>query len=1365
MGILKHLLSQILIFQFLLLPIPRSAFAANDSSGSNSAGYDSSGANLGGFNFSDPAAMKEALSDGKLQELSPEIYQHIQDQKQMIEKFESGELSQVEIRKFDYTNVTQQSLEYYNFNKDIWVDIDFHKDKTRLRKIAYTRLDYEITDGVLSVVAYQGNQKVARQMFYGLDVVSVVRDAEFLMMISRDGSMHAVFMPLAASHMFRSPVFVTKNIINLPKEVNSNALKASFLHRGLRPIDFTNRLISESSESAIFKTDHAGRPLVDFGDLAVENSETGELVGVFSRKVMYSRVLNMVESLMRQLLVTAPEVLPADVLKAAADSFLKAKDIDLSSEKTEREQAEVAQRIMSQKLDKGLIAAVMKVAGEIEGLESRDVDRATYEEWVGKWVTYDERAKELAKEYEDRKGEKLYTKLKKSAGSIVNKLAGEVTGPKVFVDSELDYQNLLKQISEKDYGPRSGGASILWQDIEKENSLSEELQVRSNLLQRTASILKKPMVAITLVGILSGYHVLSHYSELQFKATAWLTNEAMPKVLTDFDYVGPNGEKANYAKILGLSVISLTLLIPIAMLVSWVSVPSMRLVAKALKKVDPERSAKLEHAAEDWKNLNVWQRIVTMGFRIFAVICLPFFHYLALYTNQRNLIPTMKMGLNPFKVVKNDKGERHFLGLNLPIQTKKSILDMPESVSKFFKQFQEGKLSKEDFASLGKDALDTLTPSLGKYGSFSEAKQDYKDRLGYKGGKAWYSAEALKHRLGAPFSAEGNSFIFDALLSHDSRTAQIAEMQRDALGKEVGARERASSIAWILATKIVASESNIDLATLMTVTSEGIDPSETEKIFSDPNLKRAWQKHVYEIQELLVNFDVIYDEKKAQDIDLKEVIRIYESVLEVSEEINSRSTYQNVVKNMKMNSIIGTRKAISGLATFAVADNEFLKRNFANKVVSGLVSKEFTTDHMGVVGIPAVLGERADINKQGELSAINNPWYLWTHPEHIQDVLNNMSLHFFQAGSQTALAIQGEPKVNETKYGPMELIRYASMDRAEPFFESSYLWFKSIAESRDAGEIFFKKMLSKRLVTAQGSMLLSVIFRVLVAKQSLGMALSGWYYFWIAGPLLYAWPWTLILLGMQGEEDRISENISRFNKEKMKLVNARRLSSDAELRNKIRGFLDFYKGETEFLYRGFVHTLLTHRGIYNHSLQRIKTQKEFNKYLSMSGFTKGDISSYERDLEEIIEKADRSQLNELVERSLEYSVKHPAVYTNVHAAIGWLTVVGLGAVLTTVLAISVGVDSFNPETLHWSNLLWWTGVHTSFTFAVRAALRNRSLIDISKSFYRSVKYSLRYLNSFPGKQDRATRYYFDKVKENAKQKVENVKMACRRAAS
>ncbi|MAF91091.1 MAG: hypothetical protein VX583_09940 [Bdellovibrionota bacterium] len=1364
MGILKHLLSQILIFQFLLLPIPRSAFAAEDSD-ENRFAAPSASALGSGFNLADPASMKEALADDKLQELSPEIFQHIQNQKSMIEKFESGELAQEEIRKFDYTNVTQQSLEYYDFNSDQWLKIDFHKDKTRLRKIAYTRLDYEITDGVLSVVAYQGNQKVARQNFYGLDVVSVVRDAEFLMLIGRDASLHAVFMPLAASHMFRSPVFVTKNIINLPQELDATALKANFLHRGFRPIDFTNRLISESSESAIFKTDYAGRPLVDFGDLAIENSETGELVGVFSRKVMYSRVLNMVESLMRQLIVSAPEVLPADVLKAAADSFLKANDIDLSSDKTEREQAEVAQRIMSQNLDKGLISAVMKVAGEIESLEAREVDRASYEEWVGKWVTYDERAKELAREYEGRKKENVYTKLKNSAGSVVNKLAGEVSGPKVFVDSELDYQNLLKQISEKDYGARSGGASILWQDIEKENSLSEELTVRSNLLKRTASILKSPMVAITLVGIFSGYHVLSHYSELQLKATAWLTNEAMPKVLTDFDYVGPNGEKANYSEILGLSVISLTLLIPIAMLVSWVSVPSMRLVAKALKKVDPERSSKLEHAAEDWKNLDVWQRIVTMGFRIFAVICLPFFHYLALFTNQRNLIPTMKMGMNPFKVVKNEKGERHFLGVNNPIQMQKSILDMPESISKFFTQLNSNSLSKEDFASLAKDTVATLTPSLGKYSSLSEARQDYHERLGYKGEKAWYSPEALKHRLGAPFSAEGKSFAYDTLLSRESKTVQITEMQRQALGKEVGARERASSIAWILATKIVASESNIDLATLMTVTSEGIDPSETAKIFSDPDLKRTWQKHVYEIQELLVNFDVIYDENKAKDINLKEVIDIYESVLKVSEEINSRSTYQNVVKNMKMNSIIGTRKAISGLATFAVADNEFLKRNFANKVVSGLVSKEFTTDHMGVVGIPAVIGERADINKQGELSAINNPWYLWTHPEHIQDVLNNMSLHFFQAGSQTALAIQGEPKVNETKYGPMELIRYASMDRAEPFFESSYLWFKSIAESRDAGEIFFKKMLSKRIVTAQGSMLLSVIFRVLVAKQSLGMALSGWYYFWIAGPLLYAWPWTLILLGMQGEEDRISENISRFNKEKMKIVNARRLSSDEELRERIRGFIGFYKKETEFLYRGFVHTLLTHRGIYNHSLQRIKTEKEFKKYLSMSDFIKGDISSYELDLEEIIQKADRKQLNALVERSLEYSVKHPAVYTKVHAAIGWLTVVGLGAVLTTVLAISVGVDSFNPETLHWSNLLWWTGVHTSFTFAVRAALKNRSLIDISKSFYRSVKYSLKYLNAFPGKQDRSTRHYFNKVKENAKGKLESVKMACRRAAS
>ena len=1097
---------------------------------------------------------------------------------------------------------------------------------------------------------------MAYQEFTGSEIVQIGRDAEFILMLDKHGNVHALYMPLAAKHLFSSVVPVVKNILRVGSGVAPEDLGLRFLHRGAKPVDFAQVLEQQEPGSAVFKTDAEGRPFVEFGDLAVEDQKNGRLLGVYSRKVMYARSLQMIESLLRQVVIAKPEVLDPDVLESLADAYL-AKDKVPSSSVTADREVEASQRVLFSRLSEPLMENLRQAARESEALAGRDFDTEAFAEWLSKWEKYDARAKELVAGYEREQSLSTRERLQAKAHSLGLAMQGKSPRSGLQLDSDLDYQKLLESIRTGNYGERSGGQAIWWQEFERETSLSQEMQVRSSLLQRAASVIAKPVTLLSLASVFAGYTILEHSADLQLKLTSWLTQNAVPEVLKDFEYEGENGK---YRQVLGLSVLSLTLLIPAAMLISWISVPSMRAIAKSLRAFAPEKADRLERVAEDWKNLDVWQRIVTFGFRVFATISLPFIHYVAAGLRQKNFIPSLKAGINPFGKQATPTGEKLRVGVN-------------------------------------------------------------------------------------------------SIFATDS----VYKQQQQALGQVLSARERASSMAWLLATKIVAHESQIDLATLMMVSTKGIEAAEAHSIFQDPEKRRLWQKHVVEIQAGLLSMEAIRNEQQAVKLEPEQIVGFYKAALKIAEEIRERSQYQQLVKNLSFGVKRAMASGMSKFSQFAVADNEFLRRNFSNHLVSGLVTKEFTLDHMAVVGVPAVFGERASLARPEELSAISNPWYLWTHPEHIQDILNNMSLHFFQAGSQNALVLQGSPKLRDGSYLPQELVHYASMSRAEPFFSSMGLWLKSIYESKEAGEIYFKKMLSKRLTTVQGALLLSVVFRVVVAKQELASSLAGWYYFWIAGPLLYAWPWVVILLGMQGEEERIEANKERFDQEKLRLARVQKFAHRLDMQKALREFLHFYQQESPLLYRGLLYGLLQNQAVGRQFVRQSPNDQGLRQQLRWTELWHGDAAAHEQLLQDKIAKADVASLKRWIDTSLEYAVRHPAVFTAAHPAVGWLSVFGFGAVLTTVLAISVGVDSFDPKYTAWENLLAWTIVHTSVAFGVRALLHERSIKDLVKGFARSVTKVSYLALSTPKHPLRNYRYARQQVRRASEAVVQPIRNWCR----
>ncbi len=1016
---------------------------------------------------------------------------------------------------------------------------------------------------------------VARHFIPDVEVAAMVRDEEILTIVDSKGSLHVVSMDYVAKNIFSSPIPVFKNLWTSSESLEGQKLSVHIATPGLRP--------PEIQKNSVVPLDEKGNIHIESGDLFVFKGEGSqrELVGAFSRKVTYEKMIRGFKSLQQMVL----QIYPANVEQALARSIVS--ELEGLENKS---QAEMDPNTMPAAMRRALLhisnKQMLSIGGSIHQQQSR-VGRQFHLLVQNDW-------------------EKTFDELEKIARAQSEKLGIEASGNQ---DSDAAYKK-----SQIDSFLEAGDLSTIWQNLYRQSTLMPTMKVTKEQkawVKKAKEISFKYLAPMMVVGAAFGVpYAYEHFETLrQVQALTWMYENAIPDVVKEGEYRLP----------LFASTVSLLALWPGSVSISWAMGRGLKALSAAVSKSTSKIAQGIRDVAKQWVPLTNWQRITSFGMRFYGNLIYPAVQtVLNKALRQPTMISAWNQGLNPFKTIAPGSVIGQKIGLKKP--TRAGVLN--------------------------------------------------------------------------PFSR-----------GDDREQVKNTQLQIQAMLAE--RKLRIENLSLKIATLVVAEKEKVDPATIDMIMRGALDPAKLEEIFKSKDLQREWERTQDTVARYLDGLGEGYFDQDTKEISRDMVAKHYAYAKDIVKKIKEQNKKRRYIDHLWHQSRIGLKKSRETLFNLGVQDSQFLKTIFTNKYVSEQTERGFVSDHLMVVLIMAFIGERADLSDPRNLAANANE-ALWTNPPHWSDVGSNTYAHFFVAGSKRALVFQSVKPEDSSAYEPVEYLWTDSLNRREGIGRTAYQWVRNVIDPRrsDIGQIALKTFF-KRLTTIQAAFVMTLAFRMGLGGQDFGQAMLGWLLFFFAGQWYYAWPWDVIDRGTHLEGERIEEM-------KMELKKAfATVSQGLRDQNQERSLESIREGQTKIFelmkrYNPKALELLTktmstaglnelhdqYKSVFNQASMKNLSQMA-RLYVAIQSGDESKIQEAASELKEAL--ASGGNLSPEVEKLnasalLQFSLKNSPVFTSAHPSVSWVAVFGLGAVLTTILAIPLSVKSFDPNFLSWGNVGFWAAV-------------------------------------------------------------------------
>ena len=566
-------------------------------------------------------------------------------------------------------------------------------------------------------------------------------------------------------------------------------------------------------------------------------------------------------------------------------------------------------------------------------------------------------------------------------------------------------------------------------------------------------------------------------------------------------------------------------------------------------------------------------------------------------------------------------------------------------------------------------------------------------------------------------------------------------------------RKRVNSQAWRLATVIVSSKFNVDPATILMVSNNQLQVEQLPRIMKDPVLKREWALLNHAISSELVDLGAFGDRNGTSSINPSELAAHYAIASEVAENINRQSAPRQLASYLW----IGFKEKLADLSVgvlgFGRKQYNALMNVYANQFVGSQTRSEFAFDHFFVTIEPAFWGDRANPKDPGSLTfkPEGGRWYnLWTNPGHVYDVVYNIMLHFFMAGSLNALAYQEEELFKkEERYQPMEAQRFALSDRKQGFWRGAAHWIsnfkmtKECIKKHDMGGYYMINF-KNTLASIQAFFLIGIVFRWGIGGQTLNQAFRAFLLFYIARPWTYYWPWPIIGRGNNMMDGDITEAKKEYSDTLVRLSQALRELQATEGENKealkkaYRDLVAMHERHNPKVTTRLFKTLELYektRGPNSKGLAaKLSDPKERKNVPESFGLAaalaksmlgrdqKASEENYNRLVAYISESGDmpEHELRQLSSRSLlDFSLRYPAVYTRQNPIIPNLTVL-TGAVTTTLMAVALCAVTFKPEYLTFRNIEYYVALNM-FWYSAVYGLISKNAVELYENRFSKLR--------------------------------------------
>ncbi|NUM57128.1 MAG: hypothetical protein HUU56_00775 [Bdellovibrionaceae bacterium] len=553
------------------------------------------------------------------------------------------------------------------------------KGQLETSKPSYTSLKYsanpETREFIIEAITgadTKGNNgsTIARHVFQGYDVATVVADNIVIVIVEKNGKISVIPKSLIIHYGFEAPIPVFRNVngtaINFS---NPDAVKGEFLTIGSKPIskdEWADKSFTEENYEA--------------GQLTLWEETTPGIRKNLVKLPMIS-LLNFVNIGLRYLnlatqLVTLDKSDTKEVeslLKEMSEQEGKKAQFDKIYGQVSEHELSVMSKYSSENIKKSLQAAK-----SIEEVVSSPRDKFTMEEWV-KENESQKRESDLQYQQALKEQQEIEASRVGFKGKLLNFFKKrQVVDPDDFKPTAQNYQKFL----EKNISPLSFHKSSY--AVFKEN---------------VSKVMKSKAVTFLLIGApIMAFYTLPYFYDKsetlkQVQSLSFLYEHIIPDVLKDQAYRTP----------LIISTVIQIGIIPLIYLSALGFKNLMLSLAFVYQNSQTPFGLKVKDFAKRYRDLSTTQVLLTMNVRFFSMIVTPYWKVaIEGLLGQRTFFSALNKDINPFKRVKKDSEIGKLLGLDrssfvglhqpLPVGTSTKGQDSQSgSTNTYFEKAQRGK--------------------------------------------------------------------------------------------------------------------------------------------------------------------------------------------------------------------------------------------------------------------------------------------------------------------------------------------------------------------------------------------------------------------------------------------------------------------------------------------------------------------------------------------------------------------------------------------------------------------------------------------------------------------------------------------------
>lgn len=540
-----------------------------------------------------------------------------------ISQIENNSLVNEPNQKFDLFHLANQRIEIYN-GQEAPTIYNLNEYQIELPTLAYTQLKvfYNNETSELIVEATRGANNegkngtlVARHIIANMKLKTWANDAELVVLFDQEGKLNVVDKNYIIEQAFKAPIPVFQNLWKMSagalQDLNNSKFEASFLTRGTNP-----EILGNSNALTVIPLDHEQKPYLNAGDIyieAVDSANKKTTIGVFSREVVYEKIIQDYKILSYMAALTNGQTETLNQVESILKE-IESKSAQLKISEYKEQMNPLFKQVLSQ-FRQDQLSVLMKRKDDVVEMKSRAFDPLTD---TADW----------SKDFQE-----ILDKAKKEQADLES------------MASENEAEKNWFQLLEK----------------QKANEIIEKKQTR---LQKFTATLKKGFSLKTL-GVLFSVSTVAYLSlpflqdahiiQEQIKGISWFYQNAYPDILKDATYRVP----------LLLSTVSLMALWPEAVALSALAGKAFKQMAAKISDSDNSKWAKtIRDLARQWGDLNNWQRINSLGMRIYAYLIYPYWRVIVdLVLRQKTFFTALENGLNPFEKILKDSPLGKKLGL------------------------------------------------------------------------------------------------------------------------------------------------------------------------------------------------------------------------------------------------------------------------------------------------------------------------------------------------------------------------------------------------------------------------------------------------------------------------------------------------------------------------------------------------------------------------------------------------------------------------------------------------------------------------------------------------------------------------------